>query len=309
MAQRCGKMVATQQESPRHTHARGRSPTALGGLTGALLVIVAACVSPHADAALAFRFRAPQLHFWSRKSAGPRGKRLPSIPAGVMESRVRAAAAEWLLLHSCGTDVASRECGPFSSPPSAGDVNADDNGHANLFSFLQYWLLAPLCETAMTKLHVCAMGMSDLPREASPMQIYEWLAATDPMIRKLDSTQRALQICEIAESGVRSGFRGGVEAAIRGGGDKRERMLSEYTRIHRSQHVPLLCKGYCEGDAVWLRSRDRGQGVGRGWGEGRWLAGGGVGEYTQYLRGGNGGWWLFSNLKGVQVRRVPGSVV
>lgn len=246
-----------------------------------------------------------------------RGRVFPSIPAGVLEARVTAAAAEWLLLHAAPAAPDAMCAPPGTSAPAGcdADARADDR---DLFALL-HKMLWPLADD---QLHLQAMGMADLPPEASPMQIYEWLSATAPLVHELHSAEK-----DVEEEGVnsdcgevRSGFRGGVEA-VRAGGSagggkpgRRKLLDSQYTRVYRSIYTPLLYKGYRPGDAggagasgatsCSLRDRSLSPVPQRSSGSEHELR-------LQSLRGGTGGWGFFDFWrKGrVQVQRVPGSVL
>ena len=144
------------------------------------------------------------------------------MPAGVGEARVFAAAAEWLLLHAAPPAPPDAMCAPLQTgaPSGGAKASAGRGDELDLFSLI-HKMLWPL---ANAPLHVQAMGMADLPPEASPMQIYEWLSATDPLVRELHSAEHAMRHAEVVPSDcreVRSGFRGGVEA-IRGGALRRK---------------------------------------------------------------------------------------
>ena len=294
-----------------------------------LLFVLISALAPTAGAGgLAFRSHPPSGHTRSSTvQSGSRSARktLPSIPAGVMESRVRAAAAEWLLLHAClrgGFETAGRApTTPDIFAQAGTDVlaNAGTVDKASfpedldLFALLQSYLSPFVDELCCNpSLHVEAMGMTDLPPEVSPMQLYEHLAATEHLLLELDKAGKALQ-ADSRNCGVRSGFRGGVEA-IRGNSDcwrgnlrKRERLASQYTRIYRSIETPLLCKAYRAGDDSAPQPWS-GLGQSERWGGG---LGGGAQSGAQYLRGGSGGWgcWGSRCLRGVSVRRVPGPAV
>ena len=252
--------------------------------------------------------------------AASRGRVFASMPAGVGEARVFAAAAEWLLLHAAPPAPPDAMCAPLQTgaPSGGAKASAGRGDELDLFSLI-HKMLWPL---ANAPLHVQAMGMADLPPEASPMQIYEWLSATDPLVRELHSAEHAMRHAEVVPSDcreVRSGFRGGVEA-IRGGGSAQEgelgrrRMLEmQYTRVHRSAYAPLLYKSYRPGAA---RGTGASGATGCSLGD-RSLSppllssSSGFEPQIQYLRGGSGGWGFFLDFwraGGVQVRRVPGQI-
>ena len=260
-----------------------------------------------------------------KASAGfsSRGRVFPSIPAGILEARVTAAAAEWLLLHAAPA-APDAMCAPPQTGAPAGSAEATDaraewahQDDLDLFALL-HKMLWPLADD---QLHLQAMGMADLPPEASPIQIYEWLSATAPLVHELHSAEKDVQ-AEGENRGdcgeVRSGFRGGVEA-VRAGGSaggwkpgRRKQLDSQYTRVHRSIYTPLLYKGYRPGGAG---------GAGAGGATGCSLRSlspvpqrSSASEHKprlQYLRGGSrwGGFFDFWRTGGVQVRRVLGSVL
>jgi hypothetical protein len=218
---------------------------------------------------MAFRFHAATLKTPSPVSTGTHQheKKLPSIPAGVTESRVHAAAAEWLEVHACVRGAAAQRSANAASDASAqppcslatsvapGADCADADGTPasdDIFVLLQQLLSShgDVVPSLSQLSRVHAMGMADLPPEASPMQLYEWLAGTEHMMQELEHAAIALRKSgEGVVSGVRSGFRGGVEA-IRGGERRRrcQEQSSQYTRVHRTLYLPLVCKGYRRGD-------------------------------------------------------------
>mmetsp|Transcript_91136 Transcript_91136/g.147234 ORF Transcript_91136/g.147234 Transcript_91136/m.147234 type:complete len:289 (-) Transcript_91136:10-876(-) len=288
----------------------------MGSKVLALPLLLACLSTANCGLGLAFRgaHRTPTTP-GARAQTGTRTgtRRLPSIPAGVVEARVHAAAAEWLLLHSSLRGDTAQSAVADSCEYEKVEKKKD----RNLFSLIQNLILPPPVD-ARPRL-VCAIGLADLPREASPLQIYELLAATDSSVRELDATAHALRSEDLMHSGVRSlGFRGGVEA-VRGGAERRRRYSdTDFTLLYcGGMNVPVLCKTYREGDEEWrMRTKEVSHRSSRNasWGEGWW------GERIsprlstvatpEYLRGGSGeGWsrWASFLPQGVQVRRVPGA--
>ena len=192
-----------------------------------------------------------------------------------------AAAAEWLLLHAClrGEDTAS----PSSQPSGGANAACTDRDYASLehlpdhdlFRLLQL-LMSPFGDSGAQQLQsVQPIGMADLPPEASPMQLYEWLAATDPLLLDLERLSAAMRRGSVLR--VRSGFRGGVEAVRqqrRADFEHAERSASQFTRVHRSMASPLVCKGWKRGDEAWSKWGSRAGAAcewGRAWGQ-EWAA-------------------------------------
>jgi hypothetical protein len=230
-----------------------------------------------------------------------RGRVFPSIPAGVLEARVTAAAAEWLLLHAAPAAPDALCAPPGTGAPVGGEEEGREAKSEDLDIFaLLHKMLWPLADN---QLHLQAMGMADLPPEASPMQIYEWLSATAPMVHELHNAEKDVEGVPSDCGEVRSGFRGGVEAVRVGGSagsgkpGRRKLLDSQYTRVYRSIYTPLLYKGYRPGDAggagtgratsCRLRDTSSSPVLQRSSGS----------EHEprlQYLRGGSGGWGFFN---------------
>jgi len=247
-----------------------------------------------------------------------RGRVFPSIPAGVLEARVTAAAAEWLLLHASLAAPDSLCAPPGTGAPVGGEEEGREakKEDKDIFALL-HKMLWPLADV---QLHLQAMGMADLPPEASPMQIYEWLSATAPLVHELHNAEKDVEDAPSDCGEIRSGFRGGVEAVRVGGSagsgkpGRRKLLDSQYTRVYRSIYTPLLYKGYRPGDAggadaggaTSCRLRDRSSSP-----VPQRSSGSEHEQRLQYLRGGSGGWGFFDFLRtgGVQVRRVLGSVL
>lgn len=200
------------------------------------------------------------------------------MPAGVTEGSVCAAAAEWLLLHAClrGEDTASPSQPVVPEVQPSGGANAVEHlPDHDLFGLLQL-LMSPFGDSGAHQLQrVQPIGMADLPPEASPMQLYEWLAATDPLLLDLERLSAAMRRGSVLR--VRSGFRGGVEAVRqerRAESEHAERSASQFTRVHRSMASPLVCKGWKRGDEAWSKSGSRAGAAcewGRTWGQ-EWAA-------------------------------------
>ena len=107
-----------------------------------------------------------------------------------------AAAAEWLLLHAClrGEDTASPSHSVVPEVQPSGGANAVEHlPDHDLFGLLQL-LISPFGDSGAHQLQrVQPIGMADLPPEASPMQLYEWLAATDPLLLDLERLSAAMR--------------------------------------------------------------------------------------------------------------------
>ena len=211
---------------------------------------------------------AGQLAFRSYPWPSIRGPLSHEISPGVSKARVRAAAAEWLLLHACETPLYSLQLegatcatwcwsGGSEAPESLPALPENNHGFLGLQCSI---LNSPTGEHC-----VHARGMTDLPPEASIMQLYEYAAATDASRRELyacraacgrdddvDSHHRKINAPGSGCVHVRSGIRGGVEAIRGGDPSPAPASSSSYTCIHRNAYVPLLVKGYCRGDASWL---------------------------------------------------------
>ena len=279
----------------------------MGSKLLALPLLLACLSTANCGLGLAFRgaHRTPTTP-GARAQTGTRTRRLPSIPAGVMEARVHAAAAEWLLLHSSLRGDTAQS----AVADSREYEKVEEKKDRNLFSLIQNLILPPTAD-ARPRL-VCAIGLADLPREASPLQIYELLAATDSSVRELDATAHALRLEDLMHSDVRSlGFRGGVQA-VSGGAERRRRYSdTDFTLLYcGGMNVPILCKTYREGDEEWrMRTKEVSYRSSRN----------ATGEKTSprlstvatpCLRGGSGeGWsrWASFHPQGVHVRRVPGA--
>ena len=242
-------------------------------VTSVLLALVVETVSSAGQLA----FRSYPWHV-SSSFLGPRSQeRAHYLSPGLSQARVRAAAAEWLLLHACEMPLYYLQLEGATCPTWCWSGGAEalesrtspcsesraENNH--VFLGLQCSILNS--PTGEHRVH--ARGMTDLPPEASIMQLYEYTAATDASRRELHACRAACARHDDVDSHnreinapgsgcvhVRSGTRGGVEA-IRGGDLRLHESpapasSSSFTSIHRNAYVPLLVKGYCRGDASWL---------------------------------------------------------
>jgi hypothetical protein len=190
-------------------------------------------------------------------------------PSGVSQALVRAAAAEWQLLHACETLPAPLfllQDGVTRGGASDHEVVAQEGDLLGLL----YGTLVPAQGDAAAEQCVHAMGMADLPPEASIMQLYEYASAMEKSTQELEAARSNYgsgHRHRTVGPHVRSGIRGGVQA-MRGGGGEGEKSHEGYTDVFRVRILPLLAERYCPGDVSWRQ-------IARGARERSW----------------SGGWW------------------